>query len=92
MPRSGSRPIANDGRRVIDGRTRHRRGILGRASLVSLLLAAGIAALMACSQAARPAAAPADPAQGGGGEAAERAAANAAAGSAGREALDDRRG
>ena len=41
-------------------------GILGRASLVSLLLAAGIAALMACSQAARPAAAPAEPAQGGG--------------------------
>ena len=41
---------------------------MGKASLVSLLLAAGITALMACSQAARPAAAPADPAQGGGGK------------------------
>ena len=35
---------------------------MGRASLGSLLLAAGIAALMACSQAGRP---PAAPAQGG---------------------------
>ena len=41
-------------------------GILGRASLVSLLLAAGITALMACAPAARPSAAPAAPAQGGG--------------------------
>ncbi len=40
---------------------------MGRASLVSLLLAAGIAMLMACTQAARTPAAPADPAQGGGG-------------------------
>ena len=43
-----------------------RRIILGRASLVSLLLAAGIAMLMACAQAAGPPAATADPAQGGG--------------------------
>ena len=40
---------------------------MGRASLVSLLLAAGIAMLMACAQAAGPPAATADPAQGGGG-------------------------
>ena len=39
---------------------------MGRASLVSLLLAAGIAALTACAPAARTSAAPADPAHGGG--------------------------
>ena len=33
---------------------------------VALLLAAGIAALIACAPAARPSAVPADPAQGGG--------------------------
>ena len=48
------------------GEPSDRRGILGRASLVSLLLAAGIAALTACAPAARPSAAPADPTQGGG--------------------------
>ena len=40
---------------------------MSKVSPLLLLLAAGIAALMACSQAARPAAAPAEPAQGGGG-------------------------
>ena len=39
---------------------------MGRTLRLSLLLAAGIAALMGCAQAARPPAAPADPAQGGG--------------------------
>ena len=53
-------------RRLARGPTAGRRGILGRASLVSLLLAAGIAALTACAPAARPSAAPAVPALGGG--------------------------
>ena len=39
---------------------------MGKASSLSLLLAAGIAALTACAPAARPSAAPADPAHGGG--------------------------
>ena len=71
------------------GPNRRQEGILGRVSLLSLLMAAGIGALMACTQAARPPAAPANPAQGGG---AKRADANPAAGPAGREELDDQRG
>ena len=50
------------------GPNRRLEGIMGKASLLSLLMAAAIAALMACEPAARPAATIAEPTQGGGGK------------------------
>ena len=47
------------------GPNRRLEGIMGKASLLSLLMAAAIAALMACEPAARPAATIAEPTQGG---------------------------